>query len=289
MQHVVSRVVTVGFVQEPEVVDIDEGDADRRPLGAGALEHDPELDDEGTMVEQAGEGVARGRVEQLFGLLADPALRGSEGEVQDRAGHDRRGKRDDEHVPLDVGDRGEDRRGIAPHADHGPGFAGLVQQREQGAHDLASVAGRCVDDPCLYQSACSRGKRRCVCLRKPRVCRRLGRAGQPDGAGRVADLQPPHAGVPRECGKESVEPLDACRVCGTSEVARREPVVHERPDDGRITGNGCVDRRGREVQRDQCRLDRGRDADHDEEHAVDNQEEDGANLARGATGQSRGS
>jgi hypothetical protein len=43
------------------------------------------------------------------------------------------------------------------------------------------------------------------------------------------------------------------------------------------------------VQRHQGCLDRGRDADHEEEHAVDDQKENGADLARGATGQSRGS
>ena len=123
LQHVVSGVVAVRLVEEPEVVDVDQGDADRRAVSAGMLERGPELDDECAVVQQPGERIALGRVEQLFGLSADPALRGSEGEVQDRAGDDGCGERDDQHVALDVGDRGEDRPGVAPHADDRPSLA----------------------------------------------------------------------------------------------------------------------------------------------------------------------
>ena len=158
LQHVVPGVVAMRLVEEPEVVDIDKGDADRRAVGAGVLEGGPELDDERAVVEQAGERISLGRVEQLFGLFGDPALRGPEGEVEDRAGHDGRGERDDQHVALDVGDRGEDRRGVAPHADDRPCLAGLVEQREQGAQHLAAVAERRVEDPALGLTASGCGE-----------------------------------------------------------------------------------------------------------------------------------
>ena len=267
----VTGVVAVRLVEEPEVVDVDEGDADRRSVGAGVLEGGPKPDDERAVVEQAGERIALGRVEQLLGLFGDPALRGSEGEVQDRAGDEGRGERDDQHVALDVGDRGEDRRGVAPHADDRPCLAGLVQQREQGAQHLASVAGGVSRIPPWALPSAAAAKVGASGSAIAGSTGDAGRAGQTGPCRCVANLQAAHPGVPCERREQPVEPLHASRIGGLREVARREPVVHERPDDGRVAGHGRVDRRGREVQRHERRLDRGRDADHDEEHAVDDQ------------------
>ena len=78
--------VAVGVVEQPEVVDVDQGDRDRLALRAGLLDRLRQGLDQGAVVRDAGERVPAGRLDERVGLAVDPALGGAEDQVErDRA------------------------------------------------------------------------------------------------------------------------------------------------------------------------------------------------------------
>ena len=130
----VTGAVAVGVVQQPEVVDVDQGNADRPQPGAACLAPGFELGrkvgDHGSMVEQAREGVASSGFHELPGLPSQPALRRAEDQVQ-QDGQDHRCRHGDHDcVPTRHANRGEQLRGIPvdlEHRDHAwVGFGGQV-------------------------------------------------------------------------------------------------------------------------------------------------------------------
>ena len=71
-QHVVARPVAVGVVEQPEVVDVDERDADGRARPRGRSIVAARCVDERAVVERPGQRVAPGRVDQRRRLAVDP-------------------------------------------------------------------------------------------------------------------------------------------------------------------------------------------------------------------------
>ena len=89
-QRLVAGPVAVVVVQEPEVVDVDEGDAERRAGGPGALDLAGEVGDERAVVQRPGQRVALGRLDERGGLAGQPALRRAEDQEQQDRGDDGR-------------------------------------------------------------------------------------------------------------------------------------------------------------------------------------------------------
>ena len=74
-QDVVAGPVAMEIVEQPEVVDVDERDADGRPGGAGRLDLRREVVDEGAVVQRLGQRVEPGRVDQRRRLPTDRLVR----------------------------------------------------------------------------------------------------------------------------------------------------------------------------------------------------------------------
>ena len=88
-EHVVAGPVAMGVVEQPEVVDVEQRDGERRVRLAGELDLTGEVRDERAVVQRAGERVVPGCRDERVGLAVDPDLRGAEHEVQDARGDDR--------------------------------------------------------------------------------------------------------------------------------------------------------------------------------------------------------
>ena len=122
-QDLVTGLVTVVVVEEPEVVDVDQRQADGVAGVPRRLDLVGQQADHRTVVEEAGQRIAPGGLQQLPLLGADPRLCGTEDEEQD-PGQQHGGSQGHDHdvATRDVDVR-QQRRRIAPHGNHGGGLA----------------------------------------------------------------------------------------------------------------------------------------------------------------------
>ena len=167
-QHLVGRLVAVGVVEEPEVVDVDQRDADAAVVQARGLHRLGEQRDDGAVVEHLGQRVAAGRLDQLLVLPAEARL----GRPEDEEEHGRQqqagGEGDDHDVPPGGVQARQQRRRIAPHRHHRDRLVAALDDGEVLLEDARGVeradrfdlAGR-LDD----------GRAR-IALRAPLPCRR---------------------------------------------------------------------------------------------------------------------
>ena len=130
----IARGVPVGLVEQPEPVDIDERDADRSAGRPRAFDGEGQLADERAVVEQAGQRVASGRIDEGDGPPGDPTLCGAEDQEQGQGGDECRDQGRDDDVAAESVELGEDRHGIAPDADDGLDAAACLE-REVFAED----------------------------------------------------------------------------------------------------------------------------------------------------------
>ena len=143
-ERVIATGVTVRVVEEPEIVEIDQGDADRAEVGARPVDGGGELGGHGTVVQQPGQRVATGGLEELDGLARDAHLRAAEDEVQEQPG-DRGGDEGHrEHLLLDVTQRADDRGRVAPDGGDRVSRSVRVDQRQIRLEDrvIGGGAGR---------------------------------------------------------------------------------------------------------------------------------------------------
>ncbi len=108
----IAGLVAVGIVDQPEVVDVDQGDSDRAIGAPGLLEQVGQPGDRSAMVEQTGQRVAPAGIDKGPGLAGQPALGGLEDEVQQEAQEERRGDHHEGDLAGRVGHRVQDRLGV---------------------------------------------------------------------------------------------------------------------------------------------------------------------------------
>ncbi len=138
-QYLVRGGVAVGVVEEPEVVDIDQGDRDRRTGCVGRFHFVRQGGHHRPVVEHAGEGIPARRLQQLGVLPAEPRLRGSEYEEQHRCEENARGERDKHDVASRAVEACEEGIGVAPHGDDGEGVSVRVDDRKEFLHQVVSL------------------------------------------------------------------------------------------------------------------------------------------------------
>ena len=162
--------MAVGVVQEPEVVDVDQRDADRGAGRARGLDLVGQQGDDRAVVEHLGQRVAAGRLDELGMLPGQPRLRRSE-EEQQHAGQQGAGGEGHEHdVAPGFVQAGEDGRGIAPQADDRDRLAAILDDRQvllDDARDTECVADGLEGTAGLDQGA-HRASRPTQRLRQPR-------------------------------------------------------------------------------------------------------------------------
>ena len=150
-QRLVAGVVPVVVVEQPEVVDVDQGDAERQAGRPGALDLVCEVRHERAVVERTGERVSMGRLEELCGLAADPCLGGPEDEEEQGRRDEAGAERDQDDVAADVAEPGQDRGGVAPDDDDAADVAVgldrevLADEGGRGQRQGAGCGGRLCD------------------------------------------------------------------------------------------------------------------------------------------------
>ena len=245
-----------------------------------------EVGDERAVVERPGQRVAAGRLDELRGLPGEPGLGGPEDEEQERGGDQPGAQRDEDDVPPDVGEAGEDGRGVAPHDDDAADLAAgldrqlLADDRLGRERRGAGRGGRLGDrDDRRLGVALGGGRERRVGGGGSSAGARL--AGRDDRAIRPADLdaeQLTRARERRELLLERLHPIGRWR--GGVEVGRPGVGVDEGPGRGRVAADDVVQHRRREMGGHHDRL-RGRgDPDESQERAVDEHEQERAAEAR---------
>ena len=231
-------------------------------------------------------GSRRVEFDELRGLSREPGLGGPEDEEQQRGGDQPGAQRDEDHVPPDVGEAGEDRRGVTPHDDDAADLAAGLDRQLLADHRLgrerrgAGCGGRLGDRDDRRLGVAFRGGRE----------RRVGGGGSAGGARlaggddraiRPADLdaeQLTGARERRELLLERLHPIGRRR--GRVEVRRQGVGVDEGPRRGRVAADDVVEHRRREMSGHHDRL-RGRgDPDEGQERAVHEHEQERAAEAR---------
>ena len=120
-------------------------------VGPRPVDRGGQLGGHGTVVEQPGQRVATGGLEELDGLARDPHLRAAEHEVQEQPG-DRGGDEGHrEHLLLDVTQRADDRGRVAPDGGDRVRRSVRVDQRQVRAEHRVIGAGADRDAPWACQ------------------------------------------------------------------------------------------------------------------------------------------
>ena len=225
-ERLVAGVVAVRLVEQPEVVDVDQRDADRRVGRAGALDARRHQGDECPVVERAGQRVAIERIDERLGLARDAALGRAEHEIQDDRRDEPGRQRHEDDVPADRIEGREDRRRVAPHADHAADlpvgdqrevFADHVSRRERRPGRLAQL---CVGDAGRRGLAAERGRE--VGRRRADQATRRGVVGRQDAPVGPADLDPQDLARPDErCQSPLERGLALRRRAGRSQIVRK--------------------------------------------------------------------
>ena len=121
-EGLVAGAMAVVVVEQPEVVDVDEGDPERRPSRSCALDLGGQVRHQRSVIERVGQRIAPRRLDEGRGLARQPALGRAEDEEQQHRGDDRGGQRDRDDVPSDAGRaaRGPARRPARSRRRRGP-------------------------------------------------------------------------------------------------------------------------------------------------------------------------
>ena len=282
-EDIVARAMAVVVVEEPEVVDIDEGDAQRRPRRPRALDLASQMPDERAMVERACERIANGRFEQRGRLAGQPALGGTEDE-EEQAGRDEPGReRDEDDVATEVRQAGEDRNRVPPDCQH-PHHPAAREQREVLLQDRRRVerprtgfrSVRGDDGRLRLLVAQGFSERRAG---GHRMAAELGHVGGEDAAVQKPQLDSDDLAVPEQLPQLVLDPAELVRArpAGRSvEVTELDVGVDERPGGRRVTPDDVVQRRDGRAGGDDDTLGGRGDADERQEDAVHEDQQDGA-------------
>ena len=267
-------------VQQPEVVDIDEGDAERQTGRSGALDLIGQVTDECPVVQGARQRVAPDRLDELGRLSGEPSLRRAEDQKEKRGRDESGAERHEDHVAADLAQSLKDGVGIPPDADDGANLAAagdrqvLADQpiRTDDSRTGVSLGDR--DDRGLGGPADGEGK---------------GFVSRPDPAGgRSAGGDDPTVGSPDLdpkdlpwCGQRS-ELLGengelSRRWAGVrvAEISTIEMRVDECSDRRSVAAHDVIQRRCGEVRGNHRRLRRRRDPDEGEKGTVYQEQENG--------------
>ena len=117
--------MSVRVVEQAEVVEVEEGHTDGSAVRSRRLDLRPERLHERAVVEGARQRIAARRLEQLERLAREALLGRAEDEEEQQRAHERRRERDGHDADATFLELREDRRGIAPHSDHGIDPAGV--------------------------------------------------------------------------------------------------------------------------------------------------------------------
>ena len=238
--------------------------------------------DEGAVVERARQRIAPGRLDQLDRLSRQPSLRGPEDQEQQDRGEERGTQRDDEHVPANLVQSGEDRDPVAPEAHDADDVARHVRDRQPLAEDPRAV------EVCRWHAGF-----------RTRHDRRFGSSGERWDRGRrirrgrhgseerpVCSAQLGMADATVAAGDRGQVLLEgrapgrldrgADRQIGGGQSTELRLCVREAANGGEVAVDDGLHRDRGEVRRDQRCLGGGRDPDQRDERAEDEQQEDGA-------------
>ncbi len=269
----------VVVVEQPEVVDVDERDADRPHVVAGAFDLLREQADQRAVVERVGQRVAAGRLEQGGRLARQPCLCGAEHEEQQPGRDQRRRQRHDDDLAAHPVEAGQDRDRVAPDADDAADLAVHAERQE-----LAQDRRRC-ERP---RPGCGLADRTDGRLRGPaegerdvavdggRDAAKAGLAGGDDRAIGSPELDAQDLARSRERRELALEPGDIRRRRRgrRTQLGRFDVGVDEGADRRGVAADQAGQGRRREVRAEQHRL-RGRGRPDDgEERAIDQDEQD---------------
>jgi len=273
-------------VQQPEIVDIDEGDTERQTGHPGALDLLGKVADEGPVIQRSRQGIPTDRLDQGDRLSRQPPLRRAEDQKEERSGNESGAERHDDHVAADIAQPLEDREGIPPDSDDGANLAAAADRQILADQPIRTSDGRSGtrlgggDDRGLGGSGhgkvegfvsrrhSARGGR-CVCREDPAV-----KSTHLDAKDFARRGQGPELLVEdRELGRRWAGPR-------VGEIPAVEMGVDERPDRRRVAADDVVQCCRGEVRGNHRRLRRRRDPDEGEKGAIDQQQEDGAADSR---------
>ncbi len=239
----------VVVVEQWDIVDVDEGDPERRPSGPGLLERHGEIPHQRAVVHRAGQRVAPRGFDERYGLTRQPSLRGAKDQEQDRRRHEGGGQSQQDDVAADVIQSSEDRNSISPDPDDAEDFSidgdrqELPKERRRG-QDARSSLGLTGRGDRRLGSTSSRGREGAGGRHRrapgARLTRRDDRAiGQPE-----LDAQDlPDSWERRELGLQpgGVRRRERLR---SGEVAGADVGVDEGASRGRVAADDVVERRG---------------------------------------------
>ena len=153
-QDVIAGAVPVVVVQQPEVVDVDQGHAKRNAYSPGALELLAQEADQRAVRQRPRQRVPPGRLDQRSLLPKEPPLGRPEDQEQDRSSDEPRAEGQHDHVVADAGEPFEDGAGIAPDRNdcpHRPAAACWQELTEQGRGAEGGRAGSGAGRVCRHQ------------------------------------------------------------------------------------------------------------------------------------------
>jgi hypothetical protein len=271
-----------------EVVDVEKGDAEGRFRRPGGLEPVGEEPHEGTVIEESGQGVEAGRLDERRRLPGEPPLGRPEHEEEDDRRHDAGRERDEDDVAAQLGEAGQDRGRVTPDRDDRPDPAVGADRQvllEDGRRRGGEVGGGRRrgrrEDACGVPAAASANRRPGSSPSRP--SRRSWRRAAP----------------PEERSSTRTSTVRAGEVAAGWSVARRSAAVGPAVGSRSLRATGGVEERlhrrdpqrphdvGRAEVRERDQVRARRDPEEVQEDPVDEDEEDGTVGPRSRAGHGR--
>ena len=278
-EGLVAGAMAMVVVEEPEVVEIHERDAECHAGGPGRLDLRGKVGDQRAVVQGSGERITAGRIHEGHGLARQATLGRSEDQEQDKGGDEAGAQGDGHDIEPDTVQAGKDREGIAPHGDDRPDLAGSADRQELADHGRRAEIARTRARVAGWHQVGGRpsGGR----LVHPRLAAAHRGSGEPRGTGRNDRPIEPSKLDAEDLARTDQGPQ--MRLEGRSfrlgragariEVAELDGVLEDGSNRGRVAADDRVEGAGREVERDHRGLGRGRDPDDGEKHAVHQDQE----------------
>ena len=269
--------MAVGLVEQPEAIDVDEGDTEGRAVVARLLDGERQLADQGAMVEQPGQRVAPGGLDQGGGLAGDASLGGAEDHPEHEGSHEggREGRQDD--AAAQAIELGQDGGRVTRDPHHGVdavvGLEWEVLAQDLGREGLIE-AGR--------HARRVHGIAKVLGLRGPGAGH-LRPIPDDDGAVRTEDVDVLDLRARNEQRDRAFELGPPSRRERALEVGGQDGAIDEAADECGVRADDRLHRGLRVGRRDHEGLGDRRHAHDHQEDAVDEHEQDRARHARSST------
>jgi hypothetical protein len=293
-QDLVRGIMAVRVVEQPEVVDVHQREAEPAALGPCSLDRLGHERNHRAVIQEVGEGIAAFGLHQVRLLTQDSLLGGPEHAEQHHPEQDGRGQGDDDDVAPRSVDTGKEWRRVAPNGHHRQRLALVGQEWEVFLHHLVGAEHR---RPRVgSRGGVQQGDGRFAGDRGLKRCRGAGTGSPELGVGADQDRPVQAAQVNAQdlvfCGEGGEPRLE--RFGGGPagavlvDVGRRDVAVHEQLHERPVARHHRVQGRAGQVHGGDHHQRGGREPDEHQENAEDEREEGrptrsdrpGAGLAR---------